>query len=257
LLHPLAPCAADFRHKSYHPYLEKNKQRVREDEAKAAAEEEARERERIDAENKNRLDALRRKAGSPGIEDPSDAPGVSGASGVASGTAQTSTADEDAGDLPSSSAFKQLEGGNLMERHRKAKARAEKEERRRKERLDFDFPSETARKEKRRAEKDGVQGTAAGPGRMANTASGFDQPSSGGVGSDGQSMWTSGGHLNLFADLERVSRSSLLSRTEISLAVGAENGRRIRKNNEHPSPRVQLTAGRGERNRRSQYRHVP
>lgn len=37
------------RHKSYHPYLEKNKQRVREDEARAAAEELQREQKRVDA----------------------------------------------------------------------------------------------------------------------------------------------------------------------------------------------------------------
>lgn len=37
-----------LHHKSYHPYNEKNKQKVREDEAKAAAEELAREQKRID-----------------------------------------------------------------------------------------------------------------------------------------------------------------------------------------------------------------
>ena len=35
-------------HKSYHPYLEKNKQRVREDEAKALAEETLHEQKRLD-----------------------------------------------------------------------------------------------------------------------------------------------------------------------------------------------------------------
>jgi hypothetical protein len=36
------------RHKSYHPYLEKNKQRVREDEAKAAEAELAKEQKRVE-----------------------------------------------------------------------------------------------------------------------------------------------------------------------------------------------------------------
>ena len=36
------------RHKSYHPYLEKNKQRVREDEAKAAEAEMAKEQKRVE-----------------------------------------------------------------------------------------------------------------------------------------------------------------------------------------------------------------
>jgi len=181
---------------------------VREDEAKAAAEEEERERERIDAENKQRLDALRRRAGSPGVPDlPDTVP--AGATGA--------TQEGDPGDLPSTSVLGQQITGGLMERHRKAKARAEKEEKRRKERLDFDFPSDTARKERRRAEKEaaGSAGAKAGAARADGSAgmdgetgtigpelgaSLFDAP-----GTEG-SMWTSGGHLNLFADLERVSR---------------------------------------------------
>ncbi|ORX36014.1 hypothetical protein BD324DRAFT_629861 [Kockovaella imperatae] len=106
-----------LQHKSYHPYLEKNKQRVREDEARAAAEELANEQRRVDAEASGRLDLLRRRAGSPSLDD----------------------------NLPSTSSSRPGES-SLLERHRKAKAKAEKEERKRKERLDFDFPSETARK---------------------------------------------------------------------------------------------------------------
>ena len=164
---------------------------MREDEAKAAAEEEERERERIDAENKQRLDALRRRAGSPGVPDVPD----TGATGA--------TQEGDPGELPSTSALGQQITGGLMERHRKAKARAEKEEKRRKER--------------RRAEKEaaGSAGAKAGAARADGSAgmdgetgtigpelgaSLFDAP-----GTEG-SMWTSGGHLNLFADLERVSR---------------------------------------------------
>ena len=183
---------------------------MREDEAKAAAEEEERERERIDAENKQRLDALRRRAGSPGVPDVPD----TGATGA--------TQEGDPGELPSTSALGQQITGGLMERHRKAKARAEKEEKRRKERLDFDFPSDTARKERRRAEKEatGSAGAKAGAIRADGSAgtdgengtigpelgsSLFDAP-----GTEG-SMWTSGGHLNLFADLERVSRLGSIS----------------------------------------------
>lgn len=36
------------RHKSYHPYLEKNKERVRQDEARAQEEEIAKEQKRVD-----------------------------------------------------------------------------------------------------------------------------------------------------------------------------------------------------------------
>ncbi len=161
--------------------MEKNKQRVREDEAKAKAEEEEREAQRIDAESTSRLNALRRRAGSPGVED---------------------SIREDPGDLPSTSSQRDigLGSGGLLERHRKAKLRAEKEERRRKERLDFDFPSETARKEKRRAEKEGINGI-----RGKDGVWGGEQQD----GDAGSSLWESGGHLNLFADLERVSFRSL------------------------------------------------
>jgi len=179
---------------------------VREDEAKAAAEEAEKEQQRIDAENKKRLDALRRKAGSPSLDDDLNAtPGPSSSSTAATGgegrSRDVEGGIEDPGDLPSSSAFKQLESGGLMERHKKAKARAEKEEKRRKERLDFDFPSDTARKEKRRAEKEGAAAAGPLPGAVGGLGGmgGF-----GTLGSDGESMWTSGGHLNLFADLERV-----------------------------------------------------
>ena len=110
---------------------------------------------------------LRRKAGSPGL--------------------QAEGEEED--NLPSTSSTRQdIPGGSLLERHRKAKAKAEKAERRRRDRLDFDFPSETARKEKRRAEKAGL-----GDETIVDVA----EPG-------GASLWETGGHLNLFADLERV-----------------------------------------------------
>ncbi|WVW82349.1 hypothetical protein I302_104356 [Kwoniella bestiolae CBS 10118] len=113
-----------LHHKSYHPYLEKNKQRVREDEARAAAEELAKEQKSIDAEAENRLSLLRRRAGSPSFQN-----------------------DEGEGDLPSTSASRDS-GKSLLERHREKKAKEEKRERKRKDRLDFDFPSETARRNK-------------------------------------------------------------------------------------------------------------
>jgi hypothetical protein len=157
---------------------------------------------------------LRRKAGSPSFEEEQTDLTVAGglsstaAAAVTGGTGRRGQADDgdddDPGDLPStssSSAMRQLESGGLMERHRKAKARAEKEEKRRRDRLDFDFPSETARKEKRRAEKDGSGSGLVGP--LPGAAGGIDV-GFGTLGSDGASMWTSGGHLNLFADLERV-----------------------------------------------------
>lgn len=179
------------RHKSYHPYLEKNKQRVREDEAKARAEEEEREAARVDSESRARMDVLRRRAGSPGVRN---------SLSIDNGTAQKQVEAED--NLPSTSSSKPLEGGGLMERHRKAKARAEKEEKKRRERLDFDFPSETARKEKRREEKEKERERMAGSGGATGS---YDYDEN---GRESQSLWVSGGHLNLFADLERVSSSS-------------------------------------------------
>jgi hypothetical protein len=188
------PLLTRRRHKSYHPYLEKNKQRVREDEARAAAEELQREQKRVDAvgpdydellgwgvadaeqESEARLDILRRRAGSP----------------------------EEEGDLPSTSATRDR-GETLLERHRKEKARQEKKERKQRERLDFDFPSETARRADRRAERDKDKGRGRGQER--------DEEGHGdGVGAGGNEVWESGGHLNFFADLERnVSEPSPLT----------------------------------------------
>ncbi|ODN84546.1 hypothetical protein L202_00476 [Cryptococcus amylolentus CBS 6039] len=139
-----------LQHKSYHPYLEKNKQRVREDEARAREEEQEREQHRVDAESQQRLTALRRRAGSPTVPQ------------------------ED--DLPSTSSRKSNEASSLLlERHKEKKAKEEKRERKKKKRLDFDFPSETARRSKgkeRQEEEDEVQ-------------------------------WEKDGHFNLFADVER------------------------------------------------------
>ncbi|WVR05923.1 hypothetical protein IAU60_002949 [Kwoniella sp. DSM 27419] len=145
-----------LQHKSYHPYLEKNKQRVREDEARAAAEELEREQKQVDTEAQARLTALRRRAGSPSFQE------------------------EDEDNLPSTSTRRDKgDGLSLLEKHKRDKAREEKRERKKRDRLDFDFPSETARrsKGKERAEREALD--------------------------EEDKTWQSGGHVNLFADLEK------------------------------------------------------
>jgi hypothetical protein len=111
-----------------------------------------------------RLEILRRRAGSP--ED----------------------------DLPSTSSTRD-KGDTLLERHRKEKARQEKRERKTRERLDFDFPSESARRE---------AGRETGKGGGRQNAREEDH----GAGKD--ETWESGGHLNFFADLERNVNTSQL-----------------------------------------------
>ncbi|RSH84162.1 uncharacterized protein EHS24_005667 [Apiotrichum porosum] len=154
-------------HKSYHPYNEKNKQRVREDEAKARAEELEREQKAIDAvgthlggflltqqESEARLNVLRRRAGSPQASAPSSS--FSGES-------------------------------SLLERHRQEKHREEKKERKQKARLDFDWPSEKKVKVRdserghERRERDDEEGS----GRQERTID-----------------FQTAGHLNFWADLE-------------------------------------------------------
>ncbi|RXK36135.1 hypothetical protein M231_06626 [Tremella mesenterica] len=152
-----------LQHKSYHPYLEKNKQRVREDEAKAAAAELEQEQKRIDKDSTARLDYLRRRAGSPTFAvDPSAATGLS--TGL----------EEDI--LPSTSTHND-KGESLLERHRKKKAQEEKRERKKRERLDFDFPKpEDGRDEwTRKRDDDG----------------------------NGDWRWDKNGHINFFTDLEQ------------------------------------------------------
>ncbi|TXT11249.1 hypothetical protein VHUM_02000 [Vanrija humicola] len=136
-----------LHHKSYHPYNEKNKQRVREDEAKAAAEQLAREQRDMEIASEARLTELRRRAGSP--ED----------------------------NLPSTSSSRPA-GDSLLERHRKEKARQEKRERKARDRLDFDFPSE-----------------AKGKGKAVEVEADSDRQAY-------EDRFTSGGHLNFWADLE-------------------------------------------------------
>ncbi|WWC86292.1 uncharacterized protein L201_001165 [Kwoniella dendrophila CBS 6074] len=157
-----------LHHKSYHPYLEKNKQRVREDEARARAEELAAEQREVDAEAQDRLSTLRRRAGSPSYVD--------------------NQIDND--NLPSTSSSRDKDHGHgksLIERHREKKAKEEKREKKKRDRLDFDFPSETARRNK---------------GKDKAKYDEDDEDS----GARGMGKWETDGHLNLFADLERDPR---------------------------------------------------
>ena len=103
-----------------------------------------------------RLNVLRKRAGSPEEND----------------------------NLPSTSSAPA--GDSLVERHRKEKARQEKRERRQKERLDFDFPTDAARRESKQ-----------------NAAAPLEEE----VGGDG-GRWETNGHVNLFADLERKVSSN-------------------------------------------------
>ncbi|ORY23222.1 hypothetical protein BCR39DRAFT_363326 [Naematelia encephala] len=189
-----------LQHKSYHPYLEKNKQRVREDEARAREEEEERERQRIDEENEARLEVLRRRAGSPSLP------------ALAPGTQSHIHVDED-GDLPSTSSGPSGSSKSLLERHREKKAREEKRERKLKERLDFDFPSETARKEERRKarEKEKLK-----EGRIDTydvDEEGRPAIRRGGGGGSGGGEWESGGHVNFFTDIEQAESKTLAGGT--------------------------------------------
>ncbi|KIR37148.1 hypothetical protein I352_00460 [Cryptococcus deuterogattii MMRL2647] len=112
-----------LQHKSYHPYLEKNKERVRQDEARAREEELAQEQKRLDNEAEHRLTLLRRRANSPTIHDQQEE------------------------DLPStSSRYADDSASALLEKHRQKKVKEEKRERKKRERLDFDFPSQSDRK---------------------------------------------------------------------------------------------------------------
>lgn len=160
-------------HKSYHPYNEKNKARVREDEARARAEEEKAQQRAIEAvsfsyaryyssadiqEGEARLAALRRPAGSPSADvDP---------------TAGLST--------------KEVLAKHQRERERELKL--EKRERKKRDRLDFDWPSEKDRYRKRDEEREQ---------RDRDRGSERDDR--------GEGSFQSGGHVNFWADLESVS----------------------------------------------------
>ncbi|WRT64180.1 uncharacterized protein IL334_001109 [Kwoniella shivajii] len=151
-----------LHHKSYHPYLEKNKQRVREDEARAHAEELAEEQKEIDTEAGERLSILRRRAGSPSFVENED-------------------------DLPSTSSARDSadrSGKSLIDKHREKKAKEEKREKKKRDRLDFDFPSESARRDK---------------GKSKLTRDEIEEER-------GSDKWNSGGHVNLFADIEKDAK---------------------------------------------------
>lgn len=87
-----------------------------------------------------------------------------------------------------------------MEKLRKERKRKEREERKQKARLDFDFPSESARREKRREEKRKEAGE-------LSRAGGMGEHNEDGISGADTRMWESDGHLNFFTDIERnVSR---------------------------------------------------
>lgn len=82
-----------------------------------------------------------------------------------------------------------------MERHKKEKARQEKREKKVRDRLDFEWPSETAKKEAKRAERRKEMGYTEEQGRERER----DEKDRG----PGGEIWETDGHINLFADLER------------------------------------------------------
>lgn len=189
-----------LQHKSYHPYSEKNKQRVRTDEARAAAEAAEAERARLDDSNAARLASLRRQAGSLSPE-----PRRRGSVNRVDRTDGADRADEgDVDNLPSTSTTREdaaLRPG-LLERHRLEKAREEKREKKRRERLDFDWPSETAARKQRQEQR--------GAERVGQVE---DDGGAGGRADDGR--WEKDGHLNLFADVEAQAEKPKLSMAEV------------------------------------------
>lgn len=127
---------------------------------------------------------LRRRAGSPTFQP------------------KVEEEEEEDDNLPSTSTSRDPDtiGQNLLEKHRKKKLREEKKERKQRERLDFDFPSETARKEKGKviAQDDGDE-------RFR-----INRPEDGGEAGDKyhDKSWDDHGHINFFRDIEQNVRVS-------------------------------------------------
>lgn len=190
---------------------------MREDEARAAAEELAREQARIDAASADRLNELRRRAGSPSFRDPADA-----------------AADDN---LPSTSDQRDLSRAEgLLEKHRKDKARQEKRERKAKERLDFEWPSETARREARRAERRKEEGRADDDRNKdrAGERDGHRSEDGAGTSAGFEERWMENGHINLFADIEKEVSISLVYCFDGSM--GSKNELMRKENKPGPSP---------------------
>lgn len=185
----------------------------------------------MDVDNEARLDVLRRRAGSPSLH--------SSGTNVEQGTDQSAReegqgegedrelkkdddAENDADDnLPSTSSLPDASAKfALLDRQREKKLKAEKREKKVRERLDFDWPGESARREKKREEKRAEKGMKEGgakggeegmrptEGRGTEKASarrevdGYDLDDNGRSAAAGD-VWESGGHVNLFADLEK------------------------------------------------------
>jgi hypothetical protein len=144
-----------------------------------------------------RLNELRRRAGSPSFQ---------------------SQGADDEDNLPSTSSTRQGDGqgDSLLERHRRDKARQEKRERKAKERLDFEWPSETARKEARRKERRAEAGEA--PERQDERGEGGwgGRRAGEGSGGDDVELYEPSGHINLFADLEKQSAKPAPTMAEIA-----------------------------------------
>ena len=165
------------RHKSYHPYLESNKQKVRDDEARARLDEELREQTSLEEVRFDqpcritngqgagaRLEYLRRKAADPAGEHSYEGFAGTGSAGSAPGPSR------------------------LIESHRTMKAKADKKKE--KEIMNFDWPSETKRKEERRAAK--------GKDRVEEK-----------VEEDNVAGLREGEHFNFWADIEKTVSLSI------------------------------------------------
>jgi len=129
-----------------------------------------------------RLIELRRRAGSPSLQPEEE--------------------EEEEDNLPSTSTSRDPDtiGQNLLEKHRKKKLREEKKERKQRERLDFDFPSETAKREKGKGKE--VVKEDDGDERFR-----INRPEDGDAGEKyHDKSWDDHGHINFFRDIERDVR---------------------------------------------------
>jgi hypothetical protein len=135
-----------------------------------------------------RLIELRRRAGSPSLQPKAEE-------------------EEEEDNLPSTSTSRDPDtiGQNLLEKHRKKKLREEKKERKQRERLDFDFPSETAKREKGKGKE--VAKEDDGDERFR-----INRPEDGDAGEKyHDKSWDDHGHINFFRDIERDVRLSLVT----------------------------------------------
>lgn len=134
-----------------------------------------------------RLTELRRRAGSPSAQIP-----------------QADEAEDD--NLPSTSTTRDVTTNSLLEKHRKQKLREEKKERKQRDRLDFEFPSETARRDKGK-----------GKGKESSTQQGRGNELAGIARAEQEEevykdrSWDDHGHINFFLDVEQAVSGNLLA----------------------------------------------